>query len=94
MHYSIQNYTNFGLASSVVQTSQVRLGSVNSCGRDDASPEILQRAFDNISQLALAAAIFLVFTIRQNMISNTTVFFHFHLNIWPQIINILIQITY
>ncbi len=52
-------YANFGLASSVVQTSQVRLGSVSSLGRNDASPVI----FDNISQLASATAIFLtVFT--------------------------------
>ncbi len=35
-------YAKFGLASSVVRTSQVRLGSVNSRGREDTSPVILQ----------------------------------------------------
>ncbi len=37
-------YANFRLASSVVRTSQVRPSSMNSCGQNDASPVILQRA--------------------------------------------------
>ncbi len=37
-------YANFGLSSSVVRNSRVRLGSVSSCGRNDASPVILQTA--------------------------------------------------
>ncbi len=35
-------YANFGLASSVAWTSRVRLRSVSSRGRNDASPVILQ----------------------------------------------------
>ncbi len=35
-------YAKFGLASSVVWTSQVRLGSANSWGRENTSPVILQ----------------------------------------------------
>ncbi len=59
-------YANFGLASSVVRTSRVRLGSVSSRGRNDASLVILQTAASLITSVSLPHCIY-----RRN-ISNTT----------------------
>ncbi len=47
-------YANFRLASSVVRTSRVRLGSVSSRGRNDASLVILQTAASLITSVSLS----------------------------------------
>ncbi len=42
LHFLNTKYAKLGLASSVVRTSQVRLGSADSWGREDTSLVILQ----------------------------------------------------